>query len=54
MRPLADVTRHDVSNKMPFAVDDKHVIKVLHQEKRYSSQRFLKEFPDKVGHVTVE
>ena len=41
-----DVT-HDVSNKMLFAIDDKHVIKVLRQENRYSSQRFLKEFPNK-------
>jgi len=32
---------------MPFAVDDKHVIKVLRLEKRYSSRRFLKEFPNK-------
>ena len=32
---------HDVSNRMPFTIDDKHVIKVLRQEKRYSSRRFL-------------
>ena len=32
---------------MPFAIDDKHVIKVLHLEKRFSSRRFLKEFPNK-------
>jgi len=34
VRPLADDVgiTHDVSNKMPFAVDDKHVIKVLRQE----------------------
>jgi len=33
------------SFKMPFTEEDKHLIKVLGQEKRYSSRRFLKEFP---------
>jgi len=32
---------------MPFAIDDKHVIKDICQEKRYSSRRFLKKFPNK-------
>lgn len=32
---------------MPFTEEDKHLIKVLREEKRYSSRRFLKEFPNR-------
>jgi hypothetical protein len=32
---------------MPFTNEDKHLIKVLHKEKHYSSRRFLEEFPNK-------
>lgn len=32
---------------MPFTVEDKHLIKVLREEKRYSSRRLLEEFPNK-------
>jgi hypothetical protein len=32
---------------MPFTNEDKHLIKVLREEKYYSSRRFLKEFPNK-------
>jgi len=49
VRPLADVT-HDVSNKMPFVVDVKHVIKVL-SKKCYISWRFLRSLRIKIGHV---
>jgi hypothetical protein len=32
---------------MPFSEEDKHFIKVLREEKQYSSRRFLKEFPNR-------
>lgn len=32
---------------MPFTEEDKHLIKVLREEKRYSSRQFLSEFPNK-------
>lgn len=32
---------------MPFTDDDKHLIKVLRQDKRYGSRRFLREFPNR-------
>lgn len=32
---------------MPFTEEDKHFIKVLREEKQYSSRRFLKEFPNR-------
>lgn len=32
---------------MPFSEEDKHLIKVLREEKRYSSRQLLKEFPRK-------
>ena len=35
------------SVKMPFTDEDKHLIKVLRQDKRYSSRRFLKKFPNR-------
>jgi len=35
------------SVKMRFTEEDKHVIKVLGKEKQYSSQRLLKEFPNR-------
>jgi len=34
-------------NSMLFSVDDKHLIKVLQQEKQYTAREFLKEFPNK-------
>jgi len=33
-------------NKMPFSVDDKHLIKVLREEKHYTAREFLREFPN--------
>ena len=35
------------NNKMPFSVEDRHVIKCLRQNKNYSAKRLLKEFPRK-------
>ena len=32
---------------MPFTEEDKHLIKVLREEKRYSSRQLLAEFPTK-------
>lgn len=32
---------------MPFSVEDKHLIKVLREEKHYGANKFLKEFPNK-------
>lgn len=32
---------------MPFTVEDKHLIKALREDKRYSSRRLLKEFPNR-------
>jgi len=32
---------------MPFSVDDKHLIKVLREEKQYTAREFLKVFPNK-------
>jgi len=32
---------------MPFTVEDKHLIKVWREEKRYSSRWLLEEFPNK-------
>jgi len=37
----------DVTEIMPFTDDDKHFIKILHKEKRYSSRKFIREFPNK-------
>ena len=35
------------SVKMPFTEEDKHAIKILHEEKQYSSRHLLYEFPSK-------
>jgi len=32
---------------MPFSREDKHLIKLLRQEKHYSARYFLKEFPNR-------
>jgi len=32
---------------MPFSVDDKHLNKVLREEKQYTAREFLKEFLNK-------
>jgi len=32
---------------MPFTDEDKHFIKILRKEKRYSSRKFIREFPNK-------
>ena len=32
---------------MTFTEEDKHLIKVLREEKRYSAKKFLREFPNK-------
>jgi len=34
-------------NIMPFSVDDKHLNKVLREEKQYTAREFLKEFLNK-------
>ena len=35
------------SVKMPFTEEDEHAIKILREEKQYSSRRLLNEFPSK-------
>jgi len=32
---------------MPFSNEDEHFIKILRKEKRYSSSKFIHEFPNK-------
>ena len=34
-------------NSMLFSVDDKHLMKVVWEEKQYITHEFLKEFPNK-------
>ena len=49
----------DITEIMPFTDEEKHFIKILRKEKRYSSRKFIREFPNKnwscrdLDHLTV-
>ena len=48
--PCTSLTRWrnvDVTEIMPFTDEEKHFIKILWKEKRYSSRKFIREFPNK-------
>jgi len=38
---------------MPFTRNDKHLVKILHKEKRYSYRKFICEYTNKTGIAVV-